>query len=494
MFSRVLPTRPRLGPPTPPRTDRPVPSFPASSASRPAESAPGARADCIVVGAGFAGLSAAADLEAAGLSVLLLDARDRVGGRTEAGDLAGHTVDLGGMWAGPTQTALLELADRLGVATYPTWLDGRSRGRLGDLPFEAEGEAFEDQIGLVSKLRLGLLVYKVGRLLRHVDAEAPWDGARATALDRETVASWAAREVGDRTVRRLLDFVVRSVFCAEPEDLSLLFFLFYLKAAGGLEVLIQAGPGGAQNLLFHGGLHQIAVRMHESLGAETRLGEPALAIRQSGGGIEVVTPVGRYRAGHAVVAVPPALCAALTFSPPLPALRVELLKRQVTGASIKAWVAYERPFWRDRGLNGGVADDTRPFSPAYDVTPPGASVGLIAGFFDGAAAVEWSERRADERRAEVVATLVEHLGPEARSPVGYVERDWTREAWSRGCYGAYLPPGALSKYGSALRAPHGRVHWAGTETAAVWSGYVEGAVRSGRRAAAEVLQAWASGP
>ncbi|WP_412061967.1 flavin monoamine oxidase family protein [Rubrivirga sp. IMCC45206] len=451
--------------------------------------APVGQADCVVVGAGFAGLAAAADLEAAGLSVLLLDARDRVGGRTEAGALAGQTVDLGGMWAGPTQTALLELADRLGVATFPTPLDGRSRGRLGDLRFEAHGEAFEDEIGLVSKVRLGLLVHKLGRLLRHVDAEAPWQGARAAALDRETVASWAAREVGDRTVRRLLDFVVRSVFCAEPDDLSLLFFLFYLKAAGGLEVLIQAGPGGAQNLLFHGGLHQLAVRMHRALAAETRLEEPVVAVHSTDDGVEVVTSAGRHRSAHVVVAVPPALCAGLAFSPALPARRRALLARQVTGTCIKVWVAYRRPFWRDAGLNGGVADDTRPFSPVYDATPPGAPVGLLAGFFDGEAAVAWSERTPEERQQEVVATLAEHLGPEAHDPVGYAERDWTREPWSRGCYGAYLPPGALSKYGSALRAPHGRVHWAGTETASVWSGYVEGAIRSGRRAAAEVVAA-----
>ena len=459
-----------------------APAYP----SGPAEPPP---TDCVVVGAGFAGLSAAHNLEAAGLSVRLIEARDRVGGRVEAGSLDGHTIDLGGMWAGPTQTALLALADRFGVATYPTPLDGRSRGRIGSLRFEAEGEAFEDEIGLVSKLRLGLLVHKVNRLLRHVDAGAPWEGAQAEALDRETVASWAAREVGDRTVRRLLGFVVRSVFCAEPEDVSLLFFLFYLKAAGGLEVLIEAGPGGAQNLLFHGGLHQIAARMHEALAAETRLGEPVVAVRQSDDGVEVETARGRYRAGRAVVAVPPALCADVAFSPPLPARRVELLKRQTTGACIKAWVAYDRPFWRERGLNGAVADDTRPFSPVYDAAPPGAAGGLLAGFFDGAAAVEWSDRSQGERREAVLATLAEHLGPEARAPTGYAERDWTREPWSRGCYGAYLPPGALTKYGPALRAPHGRVHWAGTETATAWSGYVEGAVLSGRRAAAEVLSA-----
>ncbi len=440
-----------------------------------------------MVGAGFAGLCAAEKLKHAGRSVVVLEARDRIGGRTEAGKVAGIDIDLGGMWVGPTQTALLELASRFKIETYPTWLAGRMKGRVADRVIEAQGEAFENEIGLISKVRLGLTLAKINRLLKHIDASAPWESEWAARYDRETVASWAAREIGDVTVRGIIDFVVRSVFCAEPDELSLLFFLFYLKSAGGLEVLIQAGPGGAQNHLFLGGLHQLAARLVDSCGLEVTLSEPVEQILQTEDEVRVRTGRSEYRSRHAVVAVPPPLVSRIAFEPPLPVERRELLKRQTMGACIKVWVAYATPFWRDRGLNGSVVDDSQPFSPVFDVTPPNTSAGLLAGFFDAEPAARWSDRTGEARREVVLQVLVDAFGEEAAHPIDFRERDWTKERWSHGCYGAFMPPGALSRYGHTLRQPHGRVHWAGTETAERWSGYVEGAIRSGYRAAEEIL-------
>ena len=196
-----------------------------------------------------------------------------------------------------------------------------------------------------------------------------------------------------------------------------------------------------------------------------------------------------YQAKRVILTAPPPHIARIQFSPELPYMKRALLARQPMGACIKVWIAYSRPFWRERGLNAFALSDDQPFGPVFDATPPGASAGILAGFFDAREAVQTAHLSAGERRALVVEMLVGHLGPEARSPIDYVEKDWTADPWSDGCYGAYLGPGVLTQKGPALRTPVGRIHWAGTETALVWTGYIEGALEAGERAAREVLSA-----
>ncbi len=443
--------------------------------------------DCIVVGAGMAGLAAADHLERAGRTVLVLEARDRLGGRLESGTLAGKTIDLGGMWVSPSQTAVHELLDRFGIDVYPTNLKGRLIGRVGTRAFEVEGEAYENGIGLFSKLRLGLAVAKIHRMLKDIDPQQPWASRNADVYDRQTVSGWAEREIGDATVRRILDFTVRSVFCAEPNELSLLFYLFYLKAVGGLEIATEGGPGGAQNHLCVGGLHQIAHRLAEDLQSEIRFSEHAVSVEQHDDNVSVRTEQGHYTARRVIIAIPPALVERIDFAPRMPLARIQLLQRKVMGSCIKVWVAYDRPFWRDAGFNGMIADDTAAFSPIFDAGPPESDIGLLAGFIEAGEADGWSERCVEDRKEMVISTLVAAIGSDASSPIDYMERDWTHETWSRGCYGAFMPPGALTRFGHSIRTPHQFVHWAGTETATEWSGYVDGAIRSGWRAAAEVL-------
>ena len=442
--------------------------------------------DCIVVGAGFAGLSAARKL-ATDHDVLVLEARERVGGRIEAGTLAGVRIDLGGMWVGPTQTELLALADAFSIETYPTFLEGRGVGRFNGRTVEFDGEAFEQDIGLISKLWLGLLVKRLDRMSSVIDPAAPWASEGAERLDAQTVAQWSRANVLDARARTILHFVVRSVFCCEPEDLSLLFFLFYLKSAGGLDVLIKAGPGGAQNRLFRGGLHQIAQRMSDTLADRVRLGYPVSSIDQGGSCATVSTLDGTtYTTRRIIVASPPEQTNAIAFSPRQPMPRRALLRRQTMAACIKLWLAYDRPFWREQGRNGSIVDTTQAFAPVFDVTPPGTPHGFLAGFFDAQSAIAWADTTPAKRRAEAVRTVTEHLGPEGADPIDVVERNWLDEVYSGGCYGAYMSPGTLTKYGPHLRQPFGRIHWAGTETSEIWSGYVEGAIRSGHRAAEEV--------
>ena len=389
------------------------------------------------------------------------------------------------MWVSPVQTAVQELIDRFGIRVYEMNLQGRLVGRVGDRRFQVPEEAWDKGLPMLSRLRLGLAASRIRRLMDDIDPERPWASPRAEEYDRETVASWMNRNIRDRTVREVVDFTVKSVFCAESNELSLLFWLFYLKALGGLEVATQGGPGGAQNQLCVGGLHQLATGLAEPLGEALHLSEPAVSVTQTDSGVTVRTAGATYRAKRVICAVPPTLLEHIDFLPKLPTPRQQLLQRQVMGSCIKIWVAWERPFWRNQGYNGMIADAQADFSPVFDAGPPDSDIGLLAGFIEGRAADTWSDQSEEARRDMVLKTLESALGPEARHPIDYVERDWTGERWSRGCYGAFLPPGALTRFGHAIRQPFGRIHWAGTETASVWSGYVEGAIRSGRRAAEE---------
>ncbi len=443
--------------------------------------------DCVVVGAGFAGLRAAQRLTEQGRSVAVLEARDRVGGRTCPGVVAGHDIDLGGMWLGPTQSRLDALTREQGLERYPTWLEGECsvgfRGRFGRAP----GEEFDRVLGTPNRLRLLRLSKALERDAAALDTSRPWAHPKAVEHDSESVASWVARRTSSADIRELMNSVCRAVFCTESRELSYLFFLFYCKASGGLLVLLAAGPGGAQNLLFHGGLHQSSVLLAETLGDAVRLETAVVAIEQDGERAVITTAAGDAVVGRrAIVAVPPPLATEITWEPGLPQDRRRLLERQAMGSTIKAWIAYDEPFWRADGHNGFLTDDESPFDPVFDATPPGSSVGLLAGFFESVKGRGVAAAGPEARRAAAIEVLVRHLGPKAAHPVDYVDHDWTAERWSRGCYGATMPPGVLTTVGHLIREPHGLVHVAGTETATVWSGYVEGALESGERAAAEV--------
>lgn len=445
--------------------------------------------DVIVVGAGFSGLQAARDLQQAGKHVLVLEARERVGGRTKLGSVAGVAVDVGGMWLGQGQHRLKALAEHYGVARYPTFLDGNTvlslSGKSGAVP----REDFTKLLSLSENLQALWLLRRIQKLLDGIDAQNPWVGEKARQLDAQTLESWLRASVKSARLRSLLRVVCASLFCAEASQVSLLFFAVYLKWAGGLEAMISAEPGGAQHELFHGGVQQIASRMAAELGDAVRLQEPVTAIDSQGTGVRVQAQSGAFTAARVIVAIPPTLMHRIAFTPSLPADRTAYTQRLVMGSVIKYWVAYPTPFWRELGFNGSIVRDDRAATPCFDVTPPGSGVGLLAGFFDGDHAVHHRELSREARREVVTSLLAEHFGEPARTPLDYVDEDWTQAHWSKGCYGAFAPPGVMTHYGHGLLAPHYRVHWAGTESATQWSGYIEGALQAGGRAAAEVVKA-----
>jgi monoamine oxidase len=282
--------------------------------------------------------------------------------------------------------------------------------------------------------------------------------------------------------------MVEGLYTAEPAQISLLFFLSYIKSGGSLEEL-WGTEGGAQAYHVPGSMHQLAGRMGADLLDHLVLEAPVTALDQDASGVTATSAAGAWRAARVIVTVPLPLTTRILYEPALPPKRDALAQRSPMGSVIKYWVAYKEPFWRRRGLSGDVSSDRPPTDGFYDGSPPDASVGRLVGFIEADSALALTGHPMEERRKLVVARIAELLGPEGADPIDYVDNDWPAEAWTRGCYGAFMGPGTLTTLGPALTEPFGRIHWAGTETSPVWSGYIEGAVASGERAAAEVRAA-----
>ncbi len=442
--------------------------------------------DVVVVGAGYAGLVAARALHRDGLRVAVLEARDRVGGRVLTERTAtGHPVELGGQWIGPGQDHVAALAAEHGAATFRAWtagdgllVDGGRRERYaGALP---PGDP-------VARAAVALATARLDRMARRVDPERPWSAPGADRLDATTVATWLRRAVPVPRARRLVERVLGEVLATDVDGVSLLALLAHVRSAGGLEPLL-AVEGGAQQDLFVDGADGPARAIAAELGDAVRLGTAVSAVHQDRTGVTVSGPGVRVRGERAVVAVPPPLAGRIAYDPPLPALRDQLTQRMPMGSITKIVAVYPEPFWRRDGLSGEGIGLTGPVPAVFDVSRPGGP-GHLCVLVAGRAAQRLAELPPARRRSEVLGELARWFGPAAAAPAEWWEKSWADEPHVRGGYSAYSPPGVLTSAGPALRTPVGRIHWAGTETATAWTGYIDGAVQSGHRAAAEVARA-----
>jgi monoamine oxidase len=460
--------------------------------------------DVVVVGAGLAGLTAAREVAAAGRSVLVIEARKRVGGRILGQQIPGTSefVEGGAEFIGPTQDHIAALAGDLGVETYDTNVNGSNiyyRNGLGiEYPATGPGGVLPpDVLGAPDAVTA---ITKFDLMAEQTNVQEPWKSPSATDWDGETLETWKRENTTTDSGRFLIDLLSRSVFSAEPRDLSLLFTTFYVAAAGNeqnvgtVERLINT-RNGAQEKRFVGGSQLIPQRMAEQLGSENIvLGSPVRRIANRDDRVKVVSDKVTALAQRVIVAVPPALAARIDYRPGLPALRDQFTQRAPMGSVAKVNVVYERPFWRDRGLTGMVLSDELPVQVVFDNTPASGSPGVLMGFIEASESRRLAPVSSDQLRSEVIANLVTYFGDEAANPTAFLEKRWDNERWNRGCPVAILPPGVLLDFGTAIRAPVGRVHWAGTETSTHWNGYLDGAVRSGERASAEVLPALGETP
>jgi monoamine oxidase len=441
-------------------------------------------ADVLVVGAGLAGLTAARDLAAAGLSVLVLEARDRVGGRVvneEIGD--GKIVEMGGQWAGPTQDRVYGLAAEFSIPTFPTYDTGKKV-----LHFNGKRGTYTGAIPRINPLVLadiGQAQARLEALAKKIPTDAPWTAANADKLDGQTFAAWARKNTATRSARMLLTLGAEAVFGAEPADLSMLHVLFYSRSGGSFQRLIDT-TGGAQQDRFAGGSALVAERLAASLGGIVRLAAPVTRIEVADGNVTATTLAGQFEGRRIVVTTPPHLAGRIEYTPQLPGWRDQLTQRAPMGSVIKTQVIYDEPFWRGAGLCGQATGDGAGSRVVFDNSPPDGSPGILLAFLEGDEARRLGRESVPVRRQAVVDSLARYFGPRAAKPAEYRELDWQQEKWSGGCYGTLFGANVWTRYGHALRTPVGPIHWAGTETATVWAGYMDGAIRSGERVAAEV--------
>jgi monoamine oxidase len=450
------------------------------------------RAEVVVVGAGVSGLTAARRLTQAGRAAIVLEASDRVGGRTL--DLAvanGVVTEGGGQWVGPGQDRVLALIEELGLSIFDTYVDGKT------IYFRnGKRRTFTGTIPPMGKLALAdfaQVQLRLERMARTVPIGAPWTAPNADKWDGMTFGRWLDVNARSKEAKWLLTLVFTIIDGEDPHRTSLLLTLFRIAACGGVEHMINV-TAGAQESRVVGGSQRIALTMAEQLGKRIVLDSPVTEVDQTADGVLVRSGRADVRCDRVIIAMSPADADRIRFTPCLPARRAALQRAWNNGTESKLFVVYDTPFWREEGFNGQALTDLPVAQFVIDNSPPDGSVGILLTFLGTAGSgsgMRWSDAVLDDpeaRKAAFVDDLVKIFGPKAARPTDYLEKDWVHEPWINGCVSA-RPPGVLTQYTDAVSAPAGRIHWAGTESATVNEGYLDGAVSAGERAAKDVINA-----
>lgn len=438
--------------------------------------------DVAVVGAGLAGLSAATTVHKTGRSVVVLEARRRVGGRNYDHQLShGKVVELGGQWAGPGQNRVLGLARELGVQTFETYSEGKNvyyaNGQVqfyrGDIP-PASPAALVD---------LATTIAEFNKMATTVPAATPWRAPQADSWDQQTIQNWIDAHLQTAEGRNLAELAIRGVYGEEAEAISLLDLLQAISGVGGdFDTLI----GSAQTIRFVGGPQQLSRKLAARLGGAMRLGVAVTAITR-GSHVTLYSANESFRARRVILTMPKTLVGRISFDPPLPPARDQLFQRQPMGSVVKVNAIYRHPFWREEGISGQATSDTGPVRITYDNSPRDGRPGVLVGFMEGNDSRRFYGRSAAARRRAALASFARYFGPQALRPIGYVDLMWAREPFTRGAYGSFNPPGVLTSLRDPIVDPDGHLYYASSDASPTWPGYMDGAIGSGRAAAARVL-------
>lgn len=440
------------------------------------------KTDVVICGGGLSGMTAAWRLVQAGKSVAVLEASDRLGGRTLTRTGSdGAALDLGAQYVGPSQTRVLNLADELGISRFKGYGPGDGlldyqgkRFRLPDGAFALDDADLEE---------FGRVTAAINALAAEVPLDAPQNAPQARDWDGVTMRSWIAENVHSPLIAAFVELAVTALLGASPDEISVLFFAYYVRHGDSFEMLISTRDG-AQDSRFVGGTQQFGERLAKRLPAgAVHLQSPVSKITQHPDGVEVQAGASRFEADQVIVAMPPGAADRIVFEPPLPTQRRELQARSPMGRYMKIIASYDRAFWKEGGLNGEALNLSGYLFGVFDESVPAAGSHALLGFAAADKLIELRALGPAERRARILGEFASFFGDAALKPIEYLEYDWDDDLWVGGGPVICPPPGTLSRVGAALREPVGRIHWAGTEAAGKWTGYLDGAVRAGEAAA-----------
>jgi putrescine oxidase len=442
--------------------------------------------DVAIVGAGPSGLAAATELRKAGLSVAVLEARDRVGGRTWMNTIDGASLEIGGQWVSPDQESLIALIGELGLETFDRYREGESVyiSAAGERT-RYSGDSFP--VDETTEKEMDRLVALLDDLAAQVGPEEPWAHPMARELDTISFEQWLIRESDDAEARGNIGMFIAGGMLTKPAHaFSALQAVLMAASAGSFSHLVD------ENFILDkrvvGGMQQVSIRMAAALGDDVILDAPVRTVRWNSDGATVFADGDiEVHAKRVVLAVPPNLYSRISYDPPLPRRQHQMHQHQSLGLVIKVHAVYGTPFWREDGLSGTGFGASEIVQEVYDNTNHQDSRGTLVGFVSDAKADAMFELDEQERRATILESIAHYLGPKATEPVVYYESDWGSEEWTRGAYAASFDLGGLHRYGKDSRTPVGPIHFSCSDIAAEGYQHVDGAVRMGHRTAADIV-------
>lgn len=441
--------------------------------------------DVIIIGAGFSGIAAARKLHQANKSFLVLEARDRIGGRVYSKHLSDDLyVDLGGQWIGPSQTRMYELCEAYGVEYFETYDQGYNIIDLNEKIKTYKG--IIPKMDILSLINLDWIMRKLERMAKTIPLHAPWTQAKAFVYDQISMEDFLARNCRTQACLSVMRIATETIFAAKLESLSLLHALFYIKSGKNLNTLINVKNGAQQHRLV-GGMQILLEKMAKPFDDQVLLEHAVIEINQGIGGVSVIGKGYNFSAKKVIIAIPPPLVSEIKFDPPLSPEKTIVINQINMGKVGKCFAIYEKPFWRNDGFSGQtLADSNSPFQAMYDCSPKNVAYGIIMAFTIADRAEEFFNKELSKRQDILTGFLVRYFGEKASNPMQYLDHTMTDDAWSGGCYAGIYPLGAWTNFQNAYSKPEGNIIWAGTESSDVWFGYIEGAVRAGERAVGEL--------